>query len=127
MAATASNPAPKFNVPTFDLKTLMSIQKANLETALQAQKILSETARAIGKLHTSWLQEVAERSRTLVGADLVRKPEAVLAGAREVAERGFAVARQELDLGTRAQSEVINLFSKRAAANLDQVKALAAA
>jgi hypothetical protein len=44
-----------------------------------------------------------------------------------VAERGFAVARQELDLGTRAQSEVINLFSKRAAANLDQVKALAAA
>lgn len=121
MAATASTPVPA----KFDLTALVSIQKGNLETALQAQKVLSETARAIGKLHGGWLQEVAEKARALAAAGVTRKPEAVLADAREVAERAFAVARQEIDLGTRAQSEVLDLLSRRAAANLSQVKAFA--
>ena len=121
----------KTAIPTFpriDVDAVVGLQKANIETVLKAQRIVSETAQAVVTLHAGWLQKAAEQVRgAFTKAGATRKPEAVLADARAVAERAFAVARQEIDLGTRAQSEVVDLLAKRAAANLDQVKAFAAA
>lgn len=118
----ATKPAAPL-LPKFDLDAAMATQKANVETLLQAQKIASETAQAVVKLQADWLKELGERTRALATASVTRKPEAVLADARGTAERAFAVARQGLDLGLRAQSEVVDLLTKRAAANLDGLKA----
>ena len=124
MTKIATVPTP----PKVDLDAVVGLHKANLETVLQAHRIVSETAQAVVTLHAGWLQEAAEQVRgAFAKAGATRKPEAVLADARAVVERAFAVARQEIDLGTRAQSEVVDLLAKRAAANLDQVKAFAAA
>ncbi len=121
----------KTAIPTFpriDVDAVVGLQKANIETVLKAHRIVSETAQAVVTLHAGWLQEAAEQVRgAFAKAGATRKPEAVLADARVAAERAFAVARQKIDLGTRAQSEVVDLLAKRAAANLDQVKAFAAA
>ena len=118
-------------IPTFprsDVDAVVGLQRDNIETVLKAHRIVSETAQAVVTLHAGWLQEAAEQVRgAFAKAGPTRKPEAVLADARAAAERAFAVARQEINLGTRAQSEVVDLLAKRAAANLDQVKAFAAA
>ena len=113
--------------PKFDLSGLAAMQKANLEAALKAQTIVTETTRAIMALHAGWLTEVAHKARTAMQAGVAPKPEAVLADVRTATQRALIVARQELDLGVRAQGEVVDLIAKRAAANLDGVKALAVA
>lgn len=119
--------------PTFppfgklDLTSLLAIQKANVEAVLKAQRIVSETTRAALKLNTDWLAETAQRAVATARAGVAAKPEALVADVRAASERALAVARQELDLGVRARVEVVDLMAKRAVANLDQVKALAAA
>ena len=119
--------------PTFpafaklDLTGLLAIQKANVEAVLKAQRIVSETTRAALKLNTDWLAETAQRAVATMRAGAATKPEAFAADVRTASERALAVARQELDLGVRARGEVVDLMAKRAAANLDEVKALAAA
>ncbi len=112
--------------PKFDLDAAMAVQKANVETMLRAHKIVSETTQAVAKLHTYWLKEAAGQTKALASAAVSKKPEAVLTDARGLTERAFAVARLELDLGIRAQSEVVDLLTKRAVANLDRLKALGA-
>jgi cellulose synthase (UDP-forming) len=123
MAKTAATPV----FPTFDVNAFASMQKANVETLLQAQRIVSETAQAVAKLQADWLKEVAQQMQAYFGAAAAKKPEAMLADGRAATERALAVARQGFDLGVRAQSEVVDLFTKRAVANLGEVKSFAAA
>jgi hypothetical protein len=123
MAKTATTPV----FPTFDVNAFAGLQKANIETLLRAQRIVSETAQAVAKLQADWLNEVAQQVRAYAGVRAAKKPEAMLADGRAAAERAFAVARQGFDLGVRAQSEVVDLLTKRAVANLDEVKSFAAA
>jgi hypothetical protein len=113
--------------PVFDINAFAALQKANIETLLQAQRIVSETAQAVAQLQADWLKEVAQQVQAYVGAGAAKKPEAILADGRAAAERAFAVARQGFDLGVRAQSEVVDLFTKRAVANIGEVKSFAAA
>ena len=122
---SGSTTAP--TLPKFDLNGLVALQKANIETAMKAQTIVAETTRAIIALHTGWMTEVAQKARTAMRAGVVAKPEALVADASAAAKRALIVARQELNLGVRAQGEVVDLIAKRAAANLDGVKALAVA
>ena len=122
--AKVATTSPAF--PKLGVNAVVGLQRDNIETVLKAQRIVSETAQAVAKLHADWLREVAQQVQAFAKVDPTRKPEAVLADARAAAERAFVVARQEIDLGTRAQSEVVDLLAKRAAANLDQVKAFAA-
>lgn len=116
--------------PKFDLDAFATIHKGNLETAFQAQKVLTDAAQAMAKLNADWLKDVALKARAYYAKPAATsarsKPEAVLADAREAAERGLAVAREGLDVGVRAQGEVVDLLARRAAANLDSVKAFAA-
>jgi hypothetical protein len=123
MAKTAATPV----FPTVDVNAFASMQKANVETLLQAQRIVSETAQAVAKLQADWLKEVAQQMQAYFGAAAAKKPEAMLADGRASTERALAVARQGFDLGVRAQSEVVDLFTKRAVANLGEVKSFAAA
>ena len=82
---------------------------------------------AVAKLQADWLNEGAQQVQAYAGTGAAKKPEAILADGRAVAERALAVARQGFDLGVRAQSEVVDLFTKRAVANLGEVKSFAAA
>jgi hypothetical protein len=122
MAKTSTGTAyPKFNI-----EAVVAMQKANLETILQAQKVLAETAQAVVKLQAGWLNEVAQRATASMKVGGAHKPETMFADAKASAERALGVARQGIDLSLRAQSEVVDLFTARAAANVDSVKALAA-
>ncbi len=113
---------PKFNVNGF-----LAMQRANVETVLQAQRVLVDAAQAIFRLRAGWLNETARQAQDLAKANVAKGPQGVLADARSATERAFAVARQGLDLGVRAQGEVADLVTKRVAANVDQVKGLSAA
>ena len=64
MAKTAATPV----FPTFDVNAFASMQKANVETLLQAQRIVSETAQAVAKLQADWLKEVAQQMQAYFGA-----------------------------------------------------------
>jgi hypothetical protein len=54
------------------------------------------------------------------------KPEAFVAGVQSTAEKTMAVAKQSVDLATAAQRRVAELVARRAAANFDELKSLAA-
>jgi hypothetical protein len=120
-------PYPKFNFPKFDLDGLVAMQKANVETVMQAQRVLTDAARAMFKLQAGWLSETSRQLQAMTKIDVAKAPDAVVAETRAATDRAFAVARQQLDVGTRAQGEAADLVAKRMAANVDQVKARATA
>ena len=118
---------PKFNFPKFDVDGLMAMQKANVETVMQAQRVLTDAAQAMFRLQAGWMGETARQVQAMTKLDVAKAPDAVVAETRAAADRAFAVARQQLDVGTRAQGKAADLVAKRVAANVDQVKARATA
>ncbi len=118
-------------IPAFSPDGVTAFQKGNLETAIQAQKVLVDAAQAIAKLNADYFKGVAQLAQPYyaksdASAAASRRPEAVLADVRAAAERALAVAREGLDVGVRAQGEVVDLLAKRVVANMDGVKALVA-
>lgn len=114
-----------FTFPKLDPEALLNLQKANLATVVEAHKILTDAARAIAELNAELVKETTQRF--FGKAETPRTPEAILASARAGAQRAVTVAGEGLDLGIRAQGEVAELLVKRATANIDQLKAFAAA
>ncbi|MCB1969484.1 MAG: phasin family protein [Geminicoccaceae bacterium] len=117
---------PRFVAPKFNADALIALQKSNIETLVQAQTILIDAAQAISKVQYGW---VAESLKAFEGAFegnvTARKPEELMADAKAAAEKVVKVAKEEIDLGMKAQNEVVDLVTKRVAANLEEVKALA--
>lgn len=124
MAATADN--PKFEMPRFDLGQMLALQKSNLDTLVEAQKIMSDAAQGIARLQAGYVNEMMNQFQASFDQKAPREPEAYLAKAQAYAEKAVAVAREQFSLGSKAQSEVIGLFTKRAVGNLDQAKKTAA-
>ena len=118
--------APKFAFPKFDADAIVAMQKANIDTFVQAQAIVFEAAQAISKVQYSWVAENFKLAETSFDASATaKKPEAMMADAKNVAEKAVQVAKQEFDLGIKAQNQVADLVAKRVAANIEEVKALA--
>jgi len=113
---------PKFNVNGF-----LAMQRANVETVLQAQRVLVDAAQAMFRLQAGWLNETARQAQDLAKANVAKGPQGLIVDARAATERAFAVAREGLDVGVKTQGEVADLVTKRVAANVDQVKAFASA
>ena len=91
-------------MPKFDVEALVGLHKANVETFVAAQKILFDLAQTVAK-----------------------KQPAVYADELKVAvEKAMAEVKETVDLGIKAQSEVVDLFVKRATANFQEIKAVAA-
>lgn len=124
MARTTS---PKVTLPKFDLDGLFALQRANLESLTQAQQVWVDATQAIVRLQHNWVQEVFKGFEGVGQIDAQKKPEAYLADAKVNAEKAMAVAKQGFDLGVKAQSEVAQILTKRAAANIDEIKGFAAA
>jgi hypothetical protein len=116
---------PQF--PKFDVTALVNMHKANVETLVQAQKVWADAAQAIAKLQYGLFEDGVKSAQGLLKLDPKGKPEIAFADVKAAAEKAVAVAKEEFDLGVKAQNEVAQLFVRRATANIDELKAFAAA
>lgn len=126
MASAAKN-APKFDLPKFNFDAAVALHKANVDTLIEAQGILFQAAEAIAKLQYGWVEETFKQGEALFKGDVSKKkPEEFLADAKAAADKAIAVAKEQADLGIKAQAKVADLVTKRVNANLEDVKTLAA-
>ena len=125
-AAVSGPRLPEPRLPKINLDALFSLQKANLAVVHEAQSILVDAAQAIARIQYGWVEDVIARAQAALSSREAKKPEAVLADVRAAAERAVAVAKEGVDLGVAAQQRVADLFAKRAQANVDELKAIAA-
>jgi hypothetical protein len=119
---------PKIALPKFDFDALVALQKANVETVIAAQKIFFDLYQTVAKRQVELAKEVYGKVEGSLkgGFDSKKEPGSYVDEAKAAIEKAVADAKETLDLGLKAQSEVVDLFVKRATANFDQVKSLAA-
>ena len=115
-------------MPKFDLGALVALQKANVETVVAAQRIFFDLAQTVAKRNAEMIKEMLRRSETMLrgGVDRDRQPQSYVDEAKAAVEQVVADVKETVDLGIKAQAEVVDLFVKRATRNLEEVKALAA-
>jgi phasin family protein len=114
-------------LPKFDVEALVTLQKANIETLVAAQKILFDLAQTVAKKQVEYLKDSLAKSETLFkGFDARKQPTAYADELKAAVEKAVAEAKETVDLGIKAQSEVVELFVKRATANFEDMKAVAA-
>jgi phasin family protein len=112
---------------TFDIEAFVSMQKANVETMIAAQKIIFDLTQTIAKRQSELLKEAYGKFEvSMKGFDGKKQPAAYVDDAKAVIEKAVADAKETTDLALKAQTEVVDLFVKRATANFDHVKTLAA-
>lgn len=122
---TAKTVSPSF--PKFDVEAWMALHKANLETVVAAQKIVFDFWQTVAKRQVEMMKETLGKADTFMkGFDAKKQPKEYVEEAKAVLEKAMADAKETLDLGMKAQAEVVDLFVKRATANLDEAKSLAA-
>jgi hypothetical protein len=125
MAAKTTPPLP--NLPTFNLDALVALQKANVETLVQVQKILTEAAEAAFQAQIKRLEAwQGQIEAALKGFDVSKKPEAYAKEAQAAVETVMAEAKAAVESGVKTQREVAQILADRAVANLNELKALAA-
>lgn len=123
---TVSNDVTKFEMPKFDMDGIVAMQKANLEAMTQAQKIMTDAAQSIARLQAGYVSDVVAQMQGMFQAKEPKKPEAWLADAQANVEKAVSVAKEQFSVGSKAQSEVIELMTKRVGANVDKAKSVAA-
>jgi hypothetical protein len=125
MATKTTPPLPNF--PTFNVDALVALQKANVETLVQVQKILTAAAEAAFqaqiKRFETWQGQLEV---ALKGFDVSKKPEAYAKEAQAAVETVMAEAKAAVESGVKTQREVAQILADRAVANLNELKALAA-
>ena len=116
---------PELKLPKLDLDALFGLQKSNLAVAQETQSVVLEAVQAIVRLQHGYATEVVATLKA-AAAKQPAKPESVMADVKAAAEKAVAVTKQGVDLGVAAQQRVVELVSKRAKANVDELKAIAA-
>jgi hypothetical protein len=130
MAKIAPSFEPKRFEPTFpklDLDALFGAQKANLAVAHEAQRVLVDAGQAIAKVQQGYLEQAVAEAKAALASKQVSKPEAVLAEVKAAAEKTVVTAKEVVGLAAAAQRRVAELVAQRTAANVAQLKSLAAA
>jgi hypothetical protein len=127
-ARTASDPTfPAFNVPGLNIEALVALQKANIETFVQVQSLVSEAAQAAWALHLKRVEAwKAQAEAAFKGFDVSKKPEAYAKDAQAAVETAIADARTVVEHGVKTQQGVAKLVTDRMVANIDELKTLAA-
>jgi hypothetical protein len=128
-AAAASAPSlpanPLGTLP--GIEALVSLQKANLETAVQIQKILADAAQSGWQLYLQRLEAWQSQAQgTIKTFDPKKKPEAYAAEAQTAIKAALADAKATVEQGVGVQKQVSDLLAQRFVANLNGFKALAA-
>ena len=114
-------------MPKFDVEALITLQKANIETLVAAQKILFDLAQTVAKKQVEYVKESFAKSEVLFkGFDTKKQPTAYADELKAAVERAVTDVKETVDLGIKAQTEVVELLVKRATANFDDLKSTAA-
>jgi hypothetical protein len=124
--ATPTLTLTELKFPKLDIDALFAAQKANLAVVQEAQNVLIDATQAIVKAQYDWTLDLVANGENALRGKQPAKPEAFVANIQSTAEKTMAVAKQSVDLATAAQQRVADLVAKRAAANLDELKSLAA-
>lgn len=117
---------PKFDVAKFDVGGVVAMHKSNLETMVQAQRIMTDAAQSIAKLQAGYVSDLVSQMQGAFQTKDAKKPESWLADGQAAVEKAMSVAKEQLSVGTKAQSEVVELITKRAGAGFEQAKSAAA-
>lgn len=124
--ATPSMALAEMKFPKLDIDAVFAAQKANLAVVQEAQNVLIDAAQAIVRAQFDWTMDMVANGENALRGKQQAKPEAFVADMQSTAEKTMAVAKQSVDLATAAQRRVAELVAQRAAANLDELKSLAA-
>jgi phasin family protein len=125
MTKTAMPQLP--SLPKLDVEALVTLQKANIETMVAAQKILFDLAQTVAKKQVEYVKESMAKTEAMFKGFDAKKQPAVYADELKVAvEKAMADVKETVDLGIKAQGEVVDLLVKRATANFEEMKAVAA-
>ena len=99
--------------PKFDMETFFAMQKANMDTMVKAQNVMLEACQAAAKVQYGFVNEYFEQAQSLMSGKFD-------------ADKVVTVAQNQMDLGMKAQAEAMDLLSKRAQKNVDELQKLAA-
>lgn len=123
MLSTAFGPS----APKVDFEAMLSLYKANIETFVAAQRIMFDFSQTVAKRQVEMMKESFAKAEGLMkGYDAKKQPAAYVEEAKAAIEKAMADVKETMDLGMKAQHEVVDLFVKRATSNFDEVKTLAA-
>lgn len=113
--------------PKFDIESVLALYKANIETFVAAQKIMFDLSQTLAKRQVEVVKESFAKAESLMkGFDGKKQPQSYVDDAKAAIEKALADVKEAMDMGMKAQNEVVDLFVKRASANFDGVKTLAA-
>lgn len=127
MATTNGSRQPLPAMPKFNVEALVAMQRANLETVVAAQRIVFDLAQTVAKRNAELVKELLQRAGTVArtpGAS--GQAQSYVDEAKSTMEKVMADVKETMDLGLKAQGEVVDLFVKRATRNFEEVKGLAA-
>jgi hypothetical protein len=127
MTKVAVTPTSTPTPTKFDYDAFLAMHKGNLETAVAAQKVMFDLAQTIAKRQADFVKEGFAKAEVMFrGYDARKQPQVYVDEMKAAVEKAMADVKETVDLGIRAQAEVVDLFVKRATKNLEGVKALAA-
>lgn len=117
---------PELKLPKIDLDAVIAVQKQNLATVQEAQNVLVDATQAVVRLQRGYAEETVAGAQSALKAREPKKPQVAIEEFKAAAEKAVAVTKQGVDITVAAQRRVVELFTQRAQANVDALKALAA-
>ncbi len=117
----------KHDAPKMNVEAVTAMQKANIDTMVEARKIMLGATQSIAKLQYAWISDALKHAESLFKGNVVnRKPEDLFAETKAVTERALTIGKEQTDLGLKAQKEVAGLVTARVQKNFEDAKTLAA-
>jgi phasin family protein len=119
------------NFPSFDVETMLTSQRKNIEALTQANQLAVEGVQAVTRRQVEIARQAFDEASTML-RDMTQPtaPEARMAKHAEIAkqafEKGVANARELAELMTKAQTEAFEVISKRVTESFDEIRDQAA-
>ena len=124
-SSTTGFKLPELKLPKLDLDALFAVQKANLAAAHEAQAVLVEAFQAIAKAQQGRVEQAVAEAKATLESKKLSDPQAVLAEVKAAVEKNVAVSKEVVDLAVAAQRRVVELFTQRTQASVEELKAAA--
>jgi hypothetical protein len=124
-SSTTGFKLPEPKLPKFDLDAVFAVQKANLAAVHKAQTALVDAFQAIAKVQQGRVEEALVDAKAALARKQLGKPQAVLAEVKAAIETNVAVSKEVVDLAVAAQRRVVELFTQRTQASVEELKAAA--
>lgn len=123
MATTTSKSStPTFEFPTFDQGAFAPLMKEFIAAAAKTQRVLLDASETMMLRQLKLSGELLEKAQAaMVNFDMGKKPEAYFEEAKATAERMQAVAKENVDTGIKAQSEVADIVSHQLSETVEEV------